>query len=481
MKVLIICLKIYEREVISNMSAYKRLLKNSTIFAIANTGSKLLSIILVPFYTYVLTTEEFGTVDMLMTSISLMLPIITLSIFESTLRFSIKSDYNKKNIFTTSIAITLCGNILFLIFYPLLNKIPLLCNNIQLFYILLFLQSINSLLSQFARGINKVKLFATNGCMITFFMLILNIVFLSIFNLNIKGYLLSYIIAYLIGNLFLVFRLKVWNYLNIKSYNNILAKEMLMYSVPLIPNALMWWLMNVSDRYIITFFLGVSANGIYAVANKIPTVLNLVYSIFSQAWQLSAIEESDSKNKAEFYSNVFSIFSTVMFIGTSFIILFIKPLINVFVSSAYSDSWKYAPFLLLAAVFTSFSSFLGTNYIAMKETKGIFKTSLFGAVVNIILNIALIPLLGINGASFATMVSFFVVWIVRIYDTKSFVKLKLNLKLLLSNLLLIFVQIIFLNLNFNFLNQLALFIILLFVNRNIFLICFYYLNKGIKK
>lgn len=463
------------------MSAYKRLLKNSSIFAIANMGSKLLSIILVPFYTYVLTTEEFGTVDMLMTSISLMLPIITLSIFDATLRFSIKSEYNIKNIFTTSVFITLYGNIVFLVFYPLLNKISFLGNYIELFYILLLLQSINSLLSQFARGINKVKLFATNGMMITFFTLILNIVFLSIFNLNIKGYLLSYIISYLIGNLFLIFRLKVWSHLNIKSYNKILAKEMLTYSIPLIPNALMWWLMNVSDRYIITFFLGVSANGIYAVANKIPTILNLIYSIFSQAWQLSAIEESGSETKSQFYSNVFSIFSTVMFIAASCIILIIKPLINLFVSSDYSESWKYVPFLLLAVIFTSFSSFLGTNYIAMKETKGIFKTSLFGAIVNVILNIILIPLFGINGASFATMMSFFVVWIIRIYDTKRFVSLEINVKILTFNLLLIFTQIIFLNFNSNFINQLLLFTILLFINKSIFLNIFCYINKGMKR
>ena len=170
-----------------------------------------------------------------------------------------------------------------------------------------------------------------------------------------------------------------------------------------------------------------------------------------------------------------------MFIAASCIILIIKPLINLFVSSDYSESWKYVPFLLLAVIFTSFSSFLGTNYIAMKETKGIFKTSLFGAIVNVILNIILIPLFGINGASFATMMSFFVVWIIRIYDTKRFVSLEINVKILTFNLLLIFTQIIFLNFNSNFINQLLLFTILLFINKSIFLNIFCYINKGMKR
>ena len=148
--------------------------------------------------------------------------------------------------------------------------------------------------------------------------------------------------------------------------------------------------MNASDRYAINIFLGISANGIYAIANKVPTILNMLYSIFSQAWQLSAIEEADNKNKSQFYTNVFNIFSLVMLIGTSCILVIIRPIIETFLADAYRDSWKYVPFLLLSVVFTSFSAFLGTNYIAMKETKGVFKTSLVGAIVNIILNILLI-------------------------------------------------------------------------------------------
>lgn len=451
------------------MKEYKKLLKNLGIFAIANLGSKLISILLVPYYTYVLSTQEYGTIDMYITSISLILPIITLSIFDATLRFTIKSNFSKKAIFTSSVFVVMLGNIAFLILYPIISKLYVFKEYIIVFYLILMLQSMNSLLAQFARGIGKVKDFALSGVISTIFTIVLNIIFLSKFRWGISGYFASIIISCIVCNLYLIFKTKIWKYINKKEVDFQLVKEMLQYSVPLIPNSLMWWIMNASDRYAINIFLGISANGIYAIANKVPTILNMLYSIFSQAWQLSAIEEADNKNKSQFYTNVFNIFSLVMLIGTSCILVIIRPIIETFLADAYRDSWKYVPFLLLSVVFTSFSAFLGTNYIAMKETKGVFKTSLVGAIVNIILNILLIPYLGLNGASIATMISFFTVWIIRIYDTKKFVNIKLDLKNLMYTFIVIFIQIavLYSKIQSYLIIEVLLLLLLLLINMNV--------------
>lgn len=246
---------------------------------------------------------------------------------------------------------------------------------------------------------------------------------------------------------------------------------MLSYSIPLIPNTLMWWIMNASDRYAIVLFMGVSANGIYAIANKIPTVLNLLYSIFSQAWQLSAIEESESKDKSKFYTDVFNVFSIIMIIGTSAIIVVIRPFVELVLSIEYITAWRYVPLLLLAVVFTSYSSFLGTNYIAMKDTKGVFRTSLIGGILNIVLNFTLIPIIGLNGAAFATMISFFIVWIIRIYDARKFVTIKLNIKELILSFLIILIQIftLYLNNKIYLIGEVLLLLLLIIVNKKIIL------------
>ena len=450
------------------MNPYKKLMKNSGIFAIGTLGSKLISILLVPFYTYVLSTQQYGTIDMITTSISLILPVITLSIFDATLRFTVKSGYDKVDILTSSIFILILGNSVLVLFYPVLIKISLLRNYIHLFYITIFAQSINSVLAQFCRGIGRVKEFSFNGVMNTFFNLSLNIVFLGFCKLGIEGYLFSIIISYIICNIYLVISTNIWKYICFENYNSKLLREMLTYSIPLIPNALLWWIMNASDRYIITLVLGVAANGIYAVAYKIPTVLNLVYSIFSQAWQLSAIEEGDSIEKNSFYTNVFSIFSFVMLCTSSFILIFIKFIVKFALSDNFMSSWKYVPFLLLAVVFTSFSSFLGSNYIAMKNTKGIFKTSMAGALVNIILNLILIPKIGLNGAAISTMISFLIVWIIRMYETREFVKIDIDNKRLMQTIGVIFAQVLVLYIDMSITMEvfleITLFSIMLIIN-----------------
>lgn len=450
------------------MSAYKKLLKNSGIFAIANLGSKLISILLVPYYTYVLSTSEYGTIDMIMTSASLILPLLTLNIFDATLRFSVKSKYNNSDIFSNSIIVIILGNIVFLLIYPILNRMLLLKGITYLFYIIILMQSINSVIAQFVRGIGKVKNFALNGLINTIVLVTSNIILLSKFNMGIKGYLISVILSYLIATIYLIFSVRMWKYFSCNEIRWSLIKEMSLYSIPLIPNSLMWWIMNASDRYAINMFMGIAANGVYAVAYKIPTILNLLYSIFSQAWQLSAIEEGDSENKSEFYTNVFKILSILMLLATSFILIIIRPIIEIILSTEYRESWKYVPFLLLAVVFTSFSSFLGTNYIAMKETKGVFKTSLVGGVLNIILNIILIPFIGINGAAISTMISFAVVWIMRIYDTKKFVIIKIDLKKMIYSLVIIFIQIFFLytEIKYYLIIEGILVILMIFINRD---------------
>lgn len=450
------------------MSAYRKLIKNSAIFAVANLGSKLISILLVPFYTYFLTTNEYGIIDMITTSISLILPIMTLSIFDATLRFSVKSDFDHKTIFSSSFMVVILGNIVFIFIYPFLNKIEILKDVVNLFYIMIILQSINSLLVQFSRGIGKIKQFAFNGLLNTIVTISLNMILLVKFHMGIEGYFISIIVANIVCVFYLIISLKIWKYFSIKNVNFKIIKEMTMYSIPLIPNSLMWWIMNAADRYAIILFLGASYNGVYAIANKIPTILNVLYSIFSQAWQLSAIEEAESKYKSEFYTTVFGFMSTIMLLGTSFIIVFIKIIVEITLESSYQDTWKYVPFLLLAVVFTTFSSFLGTNYIAMKETKGVFKTSLIGSITNIVLNMLLIPKIGLNGASISTMISFFMVWIVRIHDTKQFVNINFSFKKIFYTLIFIFIQIatLYSGLTYYVIVELSLFILVSFINKD---------------
>ncbi|WP_010632941.1 oligosaccharide flippase family protein [Sporolactobacillus vineae] len=420
------------------MNRYKKLAFNSVIFAVGNLGSKLISLLLLPLYTYFLSTGQYGTVDLVTTTLSLILPVFTLSIGDAVLRFVMDKNSNKTIVLNNALVLTICGYAVAWLLYPLFKTILPFNNYLFYFYIMLLTSSVNGSLMQFVRANGQVKTFASIGIISSFVVLTSNIILLVQFHLGVAGYLISLIAADIVSLLILFSIGGVYRFISISLTNLALLKEMIVYSIPLIPNALMWWIMGVSDRYIITFFLGVGANGLYAVANKIPSILSMINSIFFQAWQMSAIEEANSKSKSQFYTNIFNAFATVMFLGTSLLLLSLKTILHYVISPSFFSSWEFVPFLLLGVVFSSFSGFLGTNYIAAKNTVGVFRTSIYGAIVNVGANFLLIPFIGTNGASISTMLSFLVIWLFRIADTKSFVKINYNIKSIIGNLSIIF-------------------------------------------
>ena len=212
---------------------------------------------------------------------------------------------------------------------------------------------------------------------------------------------------------------------------------MLLYSIPLIPNSFLWFFTNDANRYFIVGFVGLAANGIYAVANKIPTIINVLYTVFSQAWQISAVEEYESNRNSKFFSNVFNanISLSVILIGGILIVL--KPLMAVFVASDYFVAWKIVPALLFATFFSNLSSFLGTIYLATEKTRGIMKTTIYGMIANIIFNSVLIPTLKLQGAGIGAAAGFAFIALIRLFDVRKFIFLQVAWKDLCMSLILL--------------------------------------------
>lgn len=453
------------------MNRYKKLLGNSAVFAVGSLGSKLISFLLVPFYTFVLTKEQFGTVDLMTTTVNMMLPIVTLSAFDAVFRFVLDNNGTENTVFVNGIFISFLGSLVGLILIPILNffNVPMS----EYIYLLLVTGAFLSLMLNFTRSINKVKTFAVAGILGTIITAISNVILLLIFNTGIKGYLISIILANIIVLVFLTASTRAWTRIKIKNLNKKTMFSMVAYSLPLIPNAFSWWINSSADRYFILAFVGASANGIYAVASKIPTLLNIVNQIFFQSWQMSAVEEFNSEDASKFYSKTFNYFLAFQFIGTAGLLVILKPLMKVIVSSPYYVAWEYIPFLLLAVVYSSLSGFLGTTYTAAKRTAGIFLTTFVGAISNILLGFIFVPWLGLQGASFAGFLSFAIVLVIRLIDTKKFMPVIVDKKCFMLNHIIIIVMVIVLFLSRNLVweqvIELFLFFLIMLVNRNLFI------------
>lgn len=430
---------------------YLYLLKNVGLLTISNFGSKILSFILIPIYTSILTTTEYGIYDIYATTISILIPILTLNIYEAVMRYCIDKENKKENIFLVGLKYNIIStiNIIVLIFINYYFKIFSIVNLYWYYFILLFIsESIYNLFTQFCRGIDKIKIIAIAGIINSIAIVSLNILFLCVFKIGLDGYFLSYIISYLLTCIYIAFSIKIWKYVclsNDKKYE----KDMIKYSFPLIFDTISWWIINISDRYIVTFFCGIAQNGIYSIAYKIPSILNIMQSIFNQAWTLSAVKEYD-ENNCNFYSNIYLIYNFGMVMICSILLLFNKIIAEILFANEFYEAWRYAPFLMISVVFGALSGLLGGIFNASKNSKILAKTTVIGSIVNIILNIILIKSIGVIGAAISTCIAYIIVWLLRFKKVNKLIKLNIKVKRdIISYIILIIQALVFCFVNNN--------------------------------
>lgn len=452
------------------MKKYKELFKNLGLLTISNFGSKILTFLLVPLYTNVLTIGEYGTYDLYITTTLLLSPVLSLNIADAVMRFALEKGRNQRDVFTVGFIRILKAISVFAVVVSLnyaFDIIPVF-NQFPFFLWLYFALSLTyDFLTQFTRGMDKISDFAVAGLLNSATTVALNILFLLVIKIGLTGYFLANCLAFIVPIIYLTLRLKTYKMLNIKFKDKPLKKEMERYSTPIIFNTISWWINNVSDRYIITWILGVEANGIYSVAYKIPSVLNVFQSIFSQAWTISAIKEFDDENK-KFYSSIYKIYNFSMVFVCSVLLLFNQLIAKILFAKEFYEAWKYAPFLLISVVFGSLSGFLGGVFSAAKKSTTFAKTTIVGAVINIVLNIALVIKMGAIGAAIATLISYFIVWASRFYEANKIIKFEINLKRDFVSYLILLAQAIIMVLVSNciikYISIIVLLIILILIN-----------------
>lgn len=400
------------------MDKYKSLAKNTGIFAIGTFSSKILSFIMVFFYSRALTTEQYGVLDIILNSAALLLPVVMLGITNSIIRFGLDDNYLKSDVFTTGLVAVAIGYGILLLAAPLVMLVDDLRQYIFLLYAHILMSALRHICSFFVRADGKSKLFAADGVFSTFMTCLLTIIFLLPLKMNIAGYLSAVILADFSSVIFLSVNGRLFSKINFKKLDLSVTKRMILFALPLMPTSLMWWVVNVSDRYFVKYMVGDSANGLYAVAYKIPTILTLVANIFLDAWQISAVVENKDKSHEKFYSQVFSTFGSAVFVVSSGLILTAKLVTRILLSDSFYDSWRYIPTLIYATIFACFVTFLGNIYLADKRNIATLVTTVIGAVLNLFLNYVLISIYGTNGAAIATLISYFAVFLIRAIDIK---------------------------------------------------------------
>lgn len=425
------------------MNLFGELFKNTFLFMFGTIGSKTISFFMLPVFTKYLSTSDYGIVDIINISINLLLPIATLDISAALFRFLFDKDERKEisELFYTSLFVLIIGSAaLFLISLPLMrNNIVIVQFRTQV-YALFFLTGLRTLLRELLRAKEILSIFILSDWVYTFSFASFSIAFIVFHNLGIGGYISAQILSSCISTAILIvgarkILLPRW------VFSMASIPRMLRYSIPLIPNMVAWWIVNVSDRYIVTIYLGLGAAGIYAVANRIAQLFQIGGSIFQQAWQISGIKHGNRSGEG-FHSTTFNLLTLFLFTIILIVSPILKPLVFLMSQEPFHDAWKSLVFLSLGAFFHIQSNFLGVAYLASKKTIGNSISTLLGGVSNLVLNLLLIPRFGLIAASITTMIAYFLIFVYRFVDVRRFWEIELAGKEYIVNLLLVTVSMV---------------------------------------
>ena len=407
------------------MNKYQTLAANTALISIGTFGSKLLVFLMVRFYTGYLTPAEYGTADLITQTANLLIPIASLDVAEGVFRFAADKREQRADAFSAGVYTLAFGAAALLLAMPLLRVMAGSRSFGTLLAAFILAACVHALCAQFIRAEDHTMLYAVQGLLNTALYIALNVLFLTVFHWGVMGYLLSTVVADCLSALFLICRERLWRQFR-PVPSAALWRQMLAYCVPLIPTAVFWWIMGVSDRYLVKWFVGSEANGIYAVAYKIPTILTILATVFMDAWQLSAIAESgDRRAQARFYARVWDAFFSAVCLCAGGIIAFSPLLIRLLAAESYYDAWRYIPILTLSMIAAAFSNFMGSVYVVTKKSTASLWTSLAGAAANIALDLLLIPRIGVQGAAAATFLGCLLVFLMRTASARKLLPFRL--------------------------------------------------------
>lgn len=411
------------------MSREGKLVKNTAIVALGQIGTKFISFFLLPLYTAVLSTEEYGTVDLLNTYVSLLIPIIFLQMDQAIFRFLIdhrKDNDEKTKLISTVFITVILHAILYLIVFGIVGNF--IHNPYKYFLATNVVTSMfSSMLLQTSRGLGDNVAYSLGSLVSGAGTIVLNIIFIVVFRWGAYGMLFATMLANILCMIFVFFKLKVYKYLSLMAWNKSILNSIWKYSIPLVPNALSWWIINASDRTIISQFLGIAANGVYSASNKFSAIIITVFSIFNMTWTESASMYIKDNDSSEYFSNIINV-TIKLFTSICLLVIAIMPFsFSFFITgSSFAEAYMQIPILLIATLFNIIVSLLGSIYVALKKSNEIAKTSIYSAIINIVINILLIRYIGLFAASISTLLAYLSMSIYRYIDVQKYVRIKID-------------------------------------------------------
>lgn len=405
-----------------------KFIKDIGIYAIGNIGSKVITFMMVPLYTYFMPNKsDFGYYDVCLSMCLLLIPFVTLQLRDGAFRFLLDcdDDTRRQRIVTfvsRSMLTTMSLAVLVAIVMSLTTNIGYIGYSLGL----LIAMALQDVYSQVFRGLGNNRAFVMVGILSAFCIGLFSVIFVAGFGWGIKGVFLANILARLVALIAVEARVRLITRNTRWSINvGEVGRDLLRYSLPLLPGSLCWWITGSSDRQFIKFFLGLDMNGLYGVAARYTGIIMTLAVVFYQAWQETAILQYHSADRNRFFSKMFNGY---IFLLSAILVGYVCTLKLCYgwLANSYSESLNFIYPLGVSAVIFAIAAFFDMGYQCAKDTKRTLPAIVLSAIVNVILNFALIKPLGVYGVITTQLVTYIVLVVYRWYDMKRYFKLKIS-------------------------------------------------------
>lgn len=432
-------------------SNYKPLLKDTFIFALGNLGKKLILFLMVPLYTNFMSDAEYGIAELVFTAAQLMGPFLSVVIFDAVIRFGLSEKERKEDIILVGAIVWGFAAVFGLILTPVIGIYRAMTEWKWYLYVYVISSIADSIGYSYLKAKGKNKIYALLSIIQTGLMASLNVYFLVFRSMGIRGYLLAYILSELIVDICLFVAAGIGPDLKKARFDRELFKRMVFFSAPLILNNVSWWVVQSSDKVMVEAMISAAALGIYTAAAKIPALINVMVSIFQQAWGISVVKEYESSNDRDYYSTVLRYLFLFISAACIFFVAVMKVFMTHYVGKDFIDAWHYVPLLLVSAVCAGIAGYFGSMYSALKKSVNNMLSTATAAVVNIAVNFLLIPPMGIWGAVIGTLAAYITIAFFRLFDVKRFVTIDVKWHTFLPTLAIIILQAVCVSLDYHIL------------------------------
>lgn len=420
------------------MSRQKDLAKNTAILTVGKVCTQCISFFLLPLYTAILSAEDYGTFDLFVTYATLLLPLINWQLDQGLFRFMLDYRGNKdeqKKLFSKLLLSSTAQNIIYVILFICIEPF-LKIENAYFLLLYVVLQVYNALFLQFVRGLGYSIKYTIASFISASATTVLNVIALVFLRMGLQGLFVSTLTAQLLTLIYLVVSSRSWEYFSLKNARIGTFKKVGTYSIPLIPNNLAWWVVNASDRTIISHVLGTAANGIYSVANKFPNVFINFYNILNLSWTETVSLHYNDEDRDEFLTDTMT--SLVkLFVAACLGIVACMPFVfPIMVNAKYNAAYNQILILMYAMLFRVLVGLYSCVYVAQKNAKKIAYTSISAAIINITVDLILINKIQVFAASLSTLVAFLSMFIVRYIDVNKTVHMRIKKPIAVGSVLL---------------------------------------------